>query len=76
MNDVRVIKVLNNPTILKRVAGYARVSTADEHQVSSYRLQVEELEHFIKSNPHYEFIGIFKDRKSGRDTKHRQKSLR
>ena len=29
MNNVEVIKVFNNPSRLKRVAGYARVSTAD-----------------------------------------------
>ena len=71
MNNVEVIKVFNNPSRLKRVAGYARVSTADEHQDSSYTLQTEELEQEIKSNPRYEFIGIFKDKKSGRNTKHR-----
>jgi len=63
MNNVEVIKVFNNPSRLKRVAGYARVSTADEHQDSSYTLQTEELEQEIKSNPRYEFIGIFKDKK-------------
>ena len=71
MNNVEVIKVFNNPSRLKRVAGYARVSTADEHQDSSYSLQAEELEQEIKNNPRYEFIGIFKDKKSGRNTKHR-----
>lgn len=71
MNNVEVIKVFNNPSRLIRVAGYARVSTADEHQDSSYTLQSEELENEIKSNPRYEFIGIFKDKKSGRYTKHR-----
>lgn len=72
MNDVQVIKTFNYNERLKRVCGYARVSTADEHQDSSYKLQVEELESSIRTTPGYQFIGVFKDRKSGRDTKHRQ----
>lgn len=69
---VKTIKAITNPSLLKRVVGYARVSTADEHQDSSYRLQIEELEKSIRANPKYEFIGIFKDRKSGRSIKHRE----
>lgn len=71
-SKVKTIKALSNPSVLKRVVGYARVSTADEHQDSSYRLQIDELEKSIRINPRYEFIGIFKDRKSGRDIKHRE----
>lgn len=72
MNNVQVIKTFNHTTKLKRACGYARVSTADEHQESSYNLQVDELESYIRNTPGYEFIGIFKDKKSGRDTRHRQ----
>lgn len=71
MNSVEVIKTLPKSGVLKRVAGYARVSTSDEHQDSSFRMQMEELEKTIKENPLYEFIGIFKDKKSGTRTKNR-----
>lgn len=75
MNNVEVIPVINNPTIKKKVCGYARVSTADEHQDSSFRLQMEELEKAIKANPNYEYIGIFKDKKSGRNVKGRDEFI-
>lgn len=72
MHSVDVIRVMHNPTKKIRVAGYARVSTSDEHQNSSYRLQIQELENDIKSNSSYEFIGIFKDKKSAATTNRRQ----
>lgn len=71
MHEVKVVKVFNDLTRRKRAVGYARVSTADEHQDSSYRLQISELENSIRTNPHYEFIGIFKDRKSASNIKGR-----
>ena len=71
MNNVDVIKVIQKPGVKKRVVGYARVSTSDEHQDSSFRVQLDELEKYIRDNPSYEFIGMFKDRKSGTTTKHR-----
>ncbi len=71
MNKVTVIRAISNPQQIKRVAGYARVSTKDEHQDSSFNLQIEELERAIKSNPLYEYVGVFKDKKSGTDTKGR-----
>ncbi len=72
MSSIQVIHALRKDSQKKRVAGYARVSTADEHQDSSYRLQIQELEASIRLNPKYEFIGIFKDRKSGSSIKGRQ----
>ncbi len=71
MNNVTVIKAISNPNKIKRVAGYARVSTIDEHQDTSYNTQSVELENEIKSNPSYEFVGVFKDKKSGTTTKGR-----
>lgn len=71
MNNVDVLKPFRPFNTIKRVAGYARVSTSDEHQDSSFRLQMTELENDIRSNPNYQFIGIFKDKKSGTSTKHR-----
>ena len=50
MNNVSVIKPILNPSNrLKRVCGYARVSTIDEHQDTSYNTQISELEELIKS---------------------------
>lgn len=45
----------------KRVCAYARVSTDDEDQVNSYRVQVEEYTNRIQSNPEWEFAGIYAD---------------
>lgn len=71
MSNIQVIPALRKDSQKKRVAGYARVSTADEHQDSSYLLQAQEIEDSIRANPRYEFVGIFKDRKSGSKTKGR-----
>ena len=71
MPDVKVVKVFRDVAKRKRAVGYARVSTADVHQDSSYRLQITELENSIRNNPRYEFIGIFKDRKSAGSIKGR-----
>lgn len=49
MNNVSVIKPILNPSNrLKRVSGYVRVSTIDEHQDTSYNTQILELEDLIK----------------------------
>ena len=69
MNNLEIIKAIRKPEQIKKVAGYARVSTSDEHQDSSYKMQMEELEKSIKENPLFEFVGIFKDKKSGTSTK-------
>lgn len=71
MNNIEVIKAIPKLHVLKKVCGYARVSTEDEHQDSSFRMQMDELENIIKSNSSYTFIGIFKDKKSGTSTRHR-----
>jgi len=44
-----------------RVAAYCRVSTDKEMQVDSYDAQVKHYEDYIKSNPDWEFIGIYAD---------------
>ena len=45
-----------------RVAAYCRVSTEQEEQESSFENQVEYYTNLIKSNPEWEFAGIFADR--------------
>ena len=44
-----------------KVAAYVRVSTENDEQKSSYELQVNEFTDRIKSNPHWEFAGIYSD---------------
>ena len=45
-----------------RVAAYARVSTEQDEQQSSYEAQVDFYTRYIKSNPDWEFVGVFADR--------------
>ena len=45
----------------KRVAAYARVSTDEEDQKSSFRAQEWEYTHRIKENPEWEFVGLYAD---------------
>ena len=45
----------------KRVAAYCRVSTEQEQQQTSYEAQVEYYTQYIKSNPDWEFAGIYAD---------------
>lgn len=45
----------------KRVAGYARVSTEEEMQASSFKSQLEYYTNYIKSNPEWEFVDLYSD---------------
>ena len=44
-----------------RVAAYARVSTEQDEQQSSYEAQVDFYTHYIQSNPNWEFVAVFAD---------------
>ena len=44
-----------------RVAAYARVSTEEENQQTSYKTQCEHFTSFISSNPDWEFAGMYAD---------------
>ena len=58
---------------LRRVAAYARVSTNEEEQLTSYAAQVEFYTNHIKSNPAWEFVKVYADEgKSGTGTKQRK----
>ena len=46
---------------IKRVCAYARVSTDTEEQLTSYSSQISYYTEKIKSNPDWEFVGIFKN---------------
>lgn len=64
----------NQPGVRKlRVAAYARVSTEQDEQQSSYEAQVSYYTSFIKANPDWEFAGIYADEGiTGTNTKHRE----
>ena len=55
-----------------RVAAYARVSTEQDEQESSYEAQVDYYTKFIQSNPDWVFVGVFADKGiTGTSTKNR-----
>ena len=57
----------------KKVAGYARVSTDDEDQQTSYDAQVGYYTDYIKSHAEWEFVKVYTDDGiSGTNTKHRE----
>jgi DNA invertase Pin-like site-specific DNA recombinase len=45
----------------RRVAAYARVSTGDDEQQSSYEAQMDFYTKFIQSNPDWEFVKVYAD---------------
>ena len=47
--------------IKKRVCAYARVSTDSEEQLTSYSSQIKHYGEFIKSNPEWEYVGVYAD---------------
>ncbi len=56
-----------------RVAAYARVSTEQDEQQSSYEAQVDFYTRHIQSNPDWEFVRVFADRGiTGTNTKKRE----
>lgn len=55
-----------------RTAAYCRVSTDYESQEDSFKLQVKYFEKRIKSNPNWEYVGVYSDRGiSGTNAKNR-----
>ena len=56
----------------RRVAGYARVSTENEDQLTSYDAQVDYYTNYIKNRDDWEFVDIYTDEGiSGTNTRHR-----
>lgn len=51
---------IESPT-KRRVAGYARVSTDSEEQLTSYEAQVDYYTSYIKSKPDWEFVEVYTD---------------
>lgn len=59
-----------------KVAAYVRVSTENDEQTSSYELQINDFTERIKSNPNWEFVGIYSDEGiSGTELSHRKGML-
>ena len=57
----------------RKVAGYARVSTDNEDQISSYAAQVDYYTKYIKERKDWEFVGIYTDEGvTGTSTKKRE----
>ena len=72
-----VPKKLNEDNSHKRVAVYARVSTDNVEQTSSYELQKNHYEDFVNHHPGWELIDIYADEGiSGTSLKHRDSFLR
>jgi len=57
----RFVPTLTAPTPQKRVAAYARVSTNNEEQLSSYEAQVDYYTRYIHANEEWNFIEIYTD---------------
>ena len=56
----------------RKVAGYARVSTDSEEQVTSYTAQVDYYTQYIQANPEWDFVKVYTDEGiSGTNTKKR-----
>lgn len=63
--------------VIKKVCAYARVSTDNEEQLTSYSSQINYYTEKIKSNPNWEFVGIYADEGiSGTQAKNRAEFLR
>lgn len=45
----------------RRVAGYARVSTDNEEQLTSYEAQVDYYTQYIRANPDWQFVAVYTD---------------
>ena len=57
----------------RRVAAYARVSTDEEEQLTSYQNQMEYYTRYIQAIPDWEFVGMYSDEGiSGLNTKKRE----
>lgn len=60
-------------TTTRKVAAYARVSTASEEQATSYEAQVDYYTNLIRSRPDWQLAGIYTDEGiTGTSTKHRE----
>ena len=59
--NLKTEKQENVKSNTKRVCAYCRVSTDSEEQQTSYNSQIKHYSAQIKSNPNWEFVGIYAD---------------
>lgn len=60
-------------TAFRKVAGYARVSTDSEEQLTSYEAQVDYYTRYIQSRPDWQFVDVYTDEGiSATNTKRRE----
>lgn len=55
------INVLSNEARKLRVAAYARVSTNNEEQLTSYEAQVDYYTRYIQAKDEWEFVEVYTD---------------
>ena len=71
--NLQSFHVANESVMKRRVAAYARVSTDDEEQLTSYKAQISHYTEYIQSRPEWEFVGMYADEGiTGTSTKHRK----
>lgn len=78
MKKVTKIEVASFNSFVKkkiRVAAYCRVSTANDEQMESLAVQKEHYEKYIKSNPDWEFAGLYYDEGITGTKKEKRKGL-
>ena len=51
--------IRNDAVAKRKTAGYARVSTDSEEQLTSYEAQVDYYTNYIKSRPEWEFVNVY-----------------
>ena len=66
-------RIPKTSTQKRKVAGYARVSTDSEEQLTSYEAQVDYYTRYIQGRPDWEFVGVYTDEGiSATNTKRRE----
>ena len=67
-----ITQLPNNALYKRKVAAYARVSTLQDEQLSSYDAQVDYNKKYIADKPEWEYVGIYTDKGiSGTNRKNR-----
>lgn len=59
--NIKALYTQESETPKLKVAAYARVSTEQDEQQSSYEAQVDYYRKYICSNPEWKFVGIYAD---------------
>lgn len=60
----------------RRVAGYARVSTDHDEQLTSYQAQIDYYTRYIKSQDDWEFVGMYTDEGISATNTHRREGFK